>query len=58
MRTERDAQGGREGQEAVGYVGLQLRRDEAGKRFWCVSTEVVIKVLGQFLAPCSLVACF
>lgn len=28
------------------------------RKIWSVSTEVVIKVLGQFSAHCSLVACF
>lgn len=57
LGDQNKAYGGREGQEAVGYVGLQLMGDETGERFWSVSTEVVIKVLGQLLACCSLVAC-
>lgn len=40
-------------------MGLRLRGDDAGKKgFWSVSMEVVIKVLGQFSAHSSLVACF
>lgn len=35
----RDTYGGKEGQGAVGYVGLQLREEEAGKNDFRVSAQ-------------------
>lgn len=59
MGTRRRRRFGRKVWKVVGYEGLWLRRDGAGEKVSAsVSEEVVIEVLGQFLAHCLLTAGF